>query len=234
MSSKITNPLYICAGVFPENMEMFTGFAEAYLNSLPEVDLTGIWYNPGEQRLLKNNAKKTQFTELANLEPHYSTAPWPVHTPGLKVLVITSFVHSSRAQACELEGIWPQYDGLFKQCNFTFIQAPPHAALVPPKHKSWLEGLNDLKAQMDAVDYDILIVGAGAWGLPLAVHAKLSGKIGYHLGGATQLLFGIKGKRWDDHPIISKLYNEHWTRPLAEEVPQKKAIFENTEGTGYW
>ena len=33
------------------------------------------------------------------------------------------------------------------------------------------------------------------------------------MSGATQLLFGIKGKRWDTHPIISKLYNEAWGPP---------------------
>jgi hypothetical protein len=36
-----------------------------------------------------------------------------------------------------------------------------------------------------------------------------------HLGGATQRLFGIRGKRWDERPFFQNLYNEHWTRPLA-------------------
>ena len=37
------------------------------------------------------------------------------------------------------------------------------------------------------------------------------------MSGATQLLFGIKGKRWDDHPVISKLYNPAWVRPDETE-----------------
>ena len=48
-------------------------------------------------------------------------------------------------------------------------------------------------------------------------------------GGALQLLFGIRGKRWDDHPIISKLYNDAWVRP--EETLAHK---EKVEGGSYW
>ena len=57
---------------------------------------------------------------------------------------------------------------------------------------------------MDAADYDVAIVGAGAYSLPLAAHARDTGHAAIQMSGATQLLFGIKGKRWDDHPVISK------------------------------
>jgi len=69
------------------------------------------------------------------------------------------------------------------------------------------------------------------WAPVLRVHVKRRGKIGYHLGGATQLLFGIKGRRWDSHPVISKCYNEHWIRPLSEEIPEKAKLVEES---CYW
>ena len=46
-----------------------------------------------------------------------------------------------------------------------------------------------------------------------------------------QLLFGIKGKRWDDHPVISKLYNPAWVRPDETEGISNK---EKVEGGSYW
>ena len=52
-----------------------------------------------------------------------------------------------------------------------------------------------------------------------------------HMGGATQLLFGIKGGRWDTHPVISKLYNEHWVRPAASETPNS---IQRVQGGCYW
>lgn len=51
---------------------------------------------------------------------------------------------------------------------------------------------------MDAVDYDIVLLGCGAYGFPLAAYAKRRGKQAIHMGGSLQLLFGIKGKRWED------------------------------------
>ena len=57
------------------------------------------------------------------------------------------------------------------------------------------------------------------------------GRQAVHLGGATQLLFGIKGCRWDAWPQFNALYNASWVRPLALETPDvHKAI----EGGAYW
>ena len=53
------------------------------------------------------------------------------------------------------------------------------------------------------------------------------GKIGIHLGGAIQILFGIKGGRWDKHEIISTFYNESWVRPDGNEVPKYAHLIEN-------
>ena len=65
----------------------------------------------------------------------------------------------------------------------------------------------------------------------LAAHAKQSGKLAIHMGGATQILFGIKGRRWDDHDVISRLYNDSWVRPQPREVPARAMT---VEGGCYW
>jgi hypothetical protein len=76
------------------------------------------------------------------------------------------------------------------------------------------------------------IIGAGAYGLPLAACAKKMGKISIHLGGATQLLFGIKGKRWEERSEYANLINEYWTYASEEEKPPHG---DKVDGTGpYW
>ena len=52
------------------------------------------------------------------------------------------------------------------------------------------------------------------------------------MGGALQLLFGIMGKRWEKHAIISGFRNEHWVYPLAEDVPENHQNY--CEGGTYW
>jgi hypothetical protein len=84
---------------------------------------------------------------------------------------------------------------------------------------------------MDAVDYDVCIIGAGAYGLPLGAHAKLRGKVAIHMGGATQILFGIKGRRWDHHEVIGRLYRDSWVRPRPSEIPRAAG---SVEDGCYW
>ena len=80
-------------------------------------------------------------------------------------------------------------------------------------------------------DFEVAIVGCGAYGLPLAARLKEAGKKVIHLGGATQIIFGIKGKRWDQHPKVSGMYNEYWTRPMEAEKPSNA---ESIESGCYW
>ena len=90
-----------------------------------------------------------------------------------------------------------------------------------------------MKKEIDKIDYDICIVGAGAYGFPLAAHVKRSGKKAIHLAGVTQLLFGIKGSRWENFIVwpYMNLFNEHWIRPLGIEKPKNA---NQVEGACYW
>ena len=95
----------------------------------------------------------------------------------------------------------------------------------------------------DKRDYDIALIGCGAYGFPLAAHVKRTGKKAVHLGGALQLLFGIKGKRWINPyygkvflPFLKENYynnlmNEFWVYPSESERPSNAA---NVEGACYW
>lgn len=78
--------------------------------------------------------------------------------------------------------------------------------------------------------------------LPLAAHAKKQGKKAVHLGGSLQLLFGIKGRRWEDpyygvkewgipYGSYSSLINEYWVRADKNEKPQNAM---QVESGCYW
>lgn len=89
-----------------------------------------------------------------------------------------------------------------------------------------------MKKEMEKDEFDIALIGCGAYGFPLSVHAKRLGKVGIHLAGWTQMLFGIYGKRWlVDQPQYAKFINENWVRPSLDEVPQNAS---KVEGGCYW
>ena len=57
------------------------------------------------------------------------------------------------------------------------------------------------------------------------------GKKAIHMGGSLQLLFGIKGKRWEDMVGYAGMMNEHWVKPLPEETPPNRT---KVEDGPYW
>ena len=86
--------------------------------------------------------------------------------------------------------------------------------------KDWFEALDYMTSEALSREFDVAIVGSGAYGFPLSARLKKAGKKVIHLGGVTQILFGIKGKRWDQREAYSALYNDSWTRPSQEETPR--------------
>ena len=80
---------------------------------------------------------------------------------------------------------------------------------------------------MDKIDYDIALIGCGAYGFPLAAYAKKTGHQAVHIGGSLQLLFGIKGKRWEKSGCYTihcnyedLLKNPAWVRPSEYDSVQ--------------
>lgn len=99
------------------------------------------------------------------------------------------------------------------------------------RFQSWFEALEHMRKEIAGIDFDVAIVGCGAYGMPLAVEIKKMGKQAIHMGGATQILFGIKGARWDANSRISSMYNEHWVRPEESERCKNSQV---VEGGCYW
>lgn len=116
------------------------------------------------------------------------------------------------------------------------VQAVQTIAGEKSRFSNWFEALDYMKEEIGRRRFDMLIVGCGAYGLPLAAFAKLLNKKGFTLGGGTQLLFGIKGKRWEgryhgDDTRFADLFNEYWVYPSESERPQNAQM---VEGDCYW
>lgn len=174
--------------------------------------------------------KNIRFASIADMEPYDYEEPWSRALAGKKVLIVHPFAKSIEAQYQKREHLWENKDVL-PEFELHTIQAVQSIAGEKVPFKDWFEALHHMEQQMDAIEYDIAIIGCGAYGFSLAAHAKRMGKKAIHLGGATQILFGIKGKRWDELPAVNKFYNEYWVYPSAEETPQHK---ERVEAGCYW
>lgn len=223
--------LYTNAGVFPQGEVGFTQFGREFVDALSDIDVLAVWFNPGEARVVNQLAPDANLIRLTCIEPHLWDNPWFSLAEGKTVLAISPFASTIRHQHQRLTEVWSKKPAMAVPYRLETIETPLCAALIDSPYETWGEGLDDLRHQMEQIDFDMAIIGCGAWSLPLAVHAKRLGKVGIHLGGPAQLVFGILGQRWDQKPHHSRYFNEHWVRPGDEERPD---TFTKIEGGCYW
>ena len=98
-----------------------------------------------------------------------------------------------------------------------------------PKDKTYTEVYNDLLKRCLESDAKIYFLSCGCYGVPLCDDLKRAGKKAVYVGGFLQLMFGLKGKRWDDRKIVSQYYNKTWKYPSKK--PKNADL---VEGACYW
>ncbi len=231
-SSGVFDAMCNNAGFFPRKDKLLKKFSELYLHEIPKIDLLGIWFNPYEDVICNTYCKNAQLAELGNLDPYQHKDPWSKKLKGKKVLVIHPFAKTIESQyRNNREKLFDDKDVL-PEFELITLKAVQSIAGQHTEFKTWFEALDYMKDKIKNIDFDVALIGAGAYGLPLGAFIKGLGKQAIHLGGTTQILFGIKGTRWESNYIyISKFFNEHWVRPSGDEIPKAA---KSIEGGCYW
>jgi hypothetical protein len=229
--AKVKSDISNLCGFFPPTEDMLTRYSIFVLDQLKQIDILGSWLK-AEHQLKDYFSPHLIRIPLDDLEPYFFDRPWSEMLAGKKVVVVHPFEESIQRQYARRESLFkdPRVLPAFELKTVKAVQT-----LVGNKveFSDWFAALDSMCEKIDRIDFDIAIIGAGAYGLPLAAHVKKLGKQAVHLGGATQLLFGIQGKRWEgkDFSAWAQLPNEHWVRPLPNEVP---ANFHKVERGCYW
>ena len=218
------------SGVFPSTREQFLDFRQKYLNALQDVDLLGLIRNSAEKKLVDFLTKKPVTCDMGSLEPYLYSYPWSKYLGKKKVLLVHPFVESISSQYMRRESLFVNQDVL-PEFELRVIKAPQTLAGNSDGFESWSQALENLKEKVEKSDFDVAILGCGAYGMPLGAHIKRLGKIAIHLGGATQLLFGISGKRWLEHASFRAIMTDAWRPPLETEKPRN---LEKVEEGCYW
>lgn len=226
------------AGIFPESFDILARFSERYLQDIPEIDLLGSFNYTEKFMPLRRDVVKVH---LECLYPFFVEKPWTLALKDKKVLIVHPFVETIKSQYSNHKlifdnpDVWPDYE-------LKTLRAVQSNASNKVPFKDWFEALKWMEDEIAKIDFDICILGCGAYGLPLAATVKRMGKKAFHMGGGSQLIFGIKGKRWDDNRYhwkelpqldtnYSRLYNSYWVRPSQKETPKSA---KNIEGACYW
>lgn len=220
------------AGFFPADLNLIEQFCQLMIKDIPELDLLGSWLP--QEKYFRQELIDIPKVNIELLNPFFSTKSWTKALEGKKVLVIHPFAKTIQQQYQKREFLFE--NNLLPQFELNTIQAVQSIAGEKTDFDNWFDALYYMESEIDKVDFDICLIGAGAYGFPLAAYVKRKGKKAFHLGGSLQLLFGIRGKRWENpdyNPVYnySKLMNDYWVKPNENETPKKSTIVENA---CYW
>jgi hypothetical protein len=237
---KIINQMQQWSGFFPAKTDKLEQFCELMIDDIPQVDILGSWLS--DENFLEKELSYTERIRLMYLDPFWSRNPWTIALKEKKILVVHPFAESIIKQYQKRELLFENQDILPEFKSLTVIKAVQSIGMADSRFNDWFEALEYMKAEISKVDFDICLIGCGAYGFPLAAHVKRIGKKAVHMGGSLQLLFGIRGKRWElydphyEQPgnIFIHYYglpNDYWIRPSEEEKPVSHS---NVEGSCYW
>jgi hypothetical protein len=227
-SGDLKRRMYNNAGFFPASDEYLDLFGQRMLQDIGNIDILATWIDREVE--VASLLKDTSIVFLHDLEPYFHAQPWTRALAGQTVLVIHPFEESIQSQYQKRQMLF-QDQSILPDFTLKTLKSVQSIAGNNSGFQTWFEALDWMCKKVSNTDFDVAIIGAGAYGLPLASHIKKIGKKSIHMGGATQLLFGIKGGRWDGIPFFQDLYNEHWTRPLPSEIPQN---YKSVERGCYW
>lgn len=230
-TDKNINNLNICAGVFPIKKESLDNFYNEYTKALSKIDIFVAWSVQGGGAIYRHYCPNAERVDFFALEPFFYETPWTAALENRKVLVVHPFVDSIESQYIKRELLFKDSKVIPKFKSLSLVKAVQSNAGNKTKLDSWMTALEYMKNQIKQIDFDVAIIGAGAYGLPLAAYVKSLGKQAVHMAGVTQLLFGIRGRRWDNDSIYQPFFNEHWVHPCEKERPLKSNL---VEGGTYW
>jgi len=223
--------LFVDSGVFPNSKRQFDRFIETYKKALESLDVVCLWQDDPFLRIYEEAVIQAHCPRAVRVGLDYLSTEILAGIASRPWLVISPFVETMRQQVDRLPLVHASksWAGSLRdvRTRCEFMACPTFSYLAPSPFPSWSEGLEKLAEEALRKKFEVALIGAGAWSLPLAARLKKAGKIAIHLGGETQLAFGIKGQRWEAYGI----YNEHWVRPSAAETPNH---FLKKENGCYW
>lgn len=223
--------MFVNSGFFPFEPVPVERFQIEFAQVLEKMTHIAVWGNFGEASIIRRYAPNATLIDRTTLEPHKIASPWTKALEGKRVTVISPFFKSIAGQYDRRTEVWAGHQDVLPAFDLRVVRSPFSPGLAHPEEKDWFERLDRLTTELMAEPFDVCLIGAGGMSLPLATRCAAAGKVGIHMGGYTQIMFGIWGRRWDNDPSLLAHKSSAWTKPSEDETPTSHRINDNA---AYW
>lgn len=229
LSNKYLRIMCNNAGFFPMDKELLWKWSEMETKACEDLDILGVMQFLNEEWIVRNFC--SQATLMPNGGLGSSAHGWASVLEGRKVLVVHPFTDTIRYQyENNREKIFPGTNALPK-FDLKYVKAVQTIAdQEDNRFNTWFDALDYMTEEVSKQDFEVALIGCGAYGFQLASRIKQMGKIAVHMGSTVQTLFGVKGSRWNAQ-YADIMYNDAWVYPSEAETPKG---YEKVENGAYW
>lgn len=235
ISPKLLKTVKTGSGVFPEDEGIYLQFADTYMAALGNADMNAYWGSVlmEEYMIGRIMGKDCLQYAMRALEPFQYDEPWTMALEGKNVLAVHPFAELIEEQYQRRDQIFPK-NKILPNCNLKVVKAIQSSGeTIPSEYANWNEALDALYERCMGQAFQVALLACGSYAVPLASRLKDAGKQVIVLGGMMQLMFGIKGARWEtSRPDIVAMYNDAWVRAGAAD--RVKNADKMVDGAAYW
>jgi hypothetical protein len=231
------------AGLFPATPGFLRRFAEAFAADVRALDAIGLF--PHEEplasqfELLASHGARGQVMDFLDQEPDRShpadeSRCYLPHLRGRRLLLVSGFgdLLGRRANRETFEAVWSKTGKpWFHPARVEALEIPlGWSATTQASYTTSLDLLGEIMGRLAELDFDVALIGGGGLGIPLAAAVKRQGRAAISLGGHIQVLFGVKGERWNGSAWWRERYfNDAWIDLPDRYRPEPGRTYEN-----YW
>ncbi len=212
-------------GVYPANPTFCVKWSQFYLDQVYQLDAVGLIFNQFIKDIYKNNRIKNNFF-FYDLDPERQIPSSPENCylqflQDKKVLLICPFAHllAERANKETFEAVWSKTGKKwFNPSSVQSVEIPYGFAEETQKNfPTSFDLLEHIYSLIDPLEYDVALIAAAGYAIPIATYIKRQNKVAIDVGGHLQVLFGVMGKRWRE----SKEYQEKYITDAWIDMPEK-------------
>lgn len=230
--------LYTTSGFFADDYEdkeeAMDEYARLTLEGLKECDYLSATFPPRIYipYFFKYYATSAVAT-FSDFGPYFNIEmknTWVHALKNKRVLVINSFADSIELQYKRKEELVQSKE--YELPDFTLLTYKTMVTQCgerPYGFKNFFQAYDRMLKDIKNIDFDIALVGAGAYGFPLSVEIKKMGKVAIETCGNTPLFFCVYGER-NLKDGFAKYMTDAWIRPMEEKPKDYKKV----ENGCYW
>ncbi len=228
-------------GLFPWDVPSLREYMARYNDALASIDYVGMFLDETPSEIAAARAVPGAVMYYTDQEPDRSIPARPelCYLPaleGLRVLIVSPFAEllARRANAETFEAVWRKTGKRwFNPASVDALEFPyGFEPATQQKYGSPNRLLDEILGRIDERAFDVALIGAAGYAIPIAAHIRQKGRIAIDLGGHIQVLFGVLGNRWRSSPEWMEAYvNEAWIDMPAQYQP---TVADVCDRHAYW